>query len=302
MAACPASTESCCSLCDGPLTVALSAFDRNRRITTERFRYFRCQQCRTLQLVPTPADIGRYYPAEYYLVPQDRAALLATAGGERYKLELVRRFGAGVKLVEIGPAVGAFLAVMQEAGFETSAIEMDAECSEFLRSALGIPVQETDDPIVGLPAQAPFDVVAMWHVIEHLPNPREVLAAAAASLRPGGIIVLAAPNPDALQFRLLRSRWTHLDAPRHLVLIPPARLAELGAQMGLEVALLTTGDEGTLAWNRFGWRESLAGFARSRYPRSSLRLVGSALAWVMAPLDRRRGRGSTYTMVLRRSA
>jgi SAM-dependent methyltransferase len=289
-----------CLVCGAPAAAALRAVDRNRRLSTESFTYYRCTRCRTLQLVPVPPDLDRYYPAEYYAVPPDRDRLLAAAGGERYKVEIVRRFVPSGRAVEIGPAVGGFTAVMQDAGYETSAIEMNADCCRFLREVVGVPVQETDDPVQALAVGAPFDVVAMWHVIEHLPNPREVLAAAAAALAPGGIIVLAAPNPDAVQFRLLRSRWTHLDAPRHLVLIPPTALTRLGRELGLEVVLTTTRDAGTIAWNGFGWRESLAGCARGRYPRFALRLVGSALAWAMQPLDRREGRGSTYTVVLRR--
>jgi 2-polyprenyl-3-methyl-5-hydroxy-6-metoxy-1,4-benzoquinol methylase len=278
----------------------MRAHDRNRRLSEEMFSYYRCLRCGALKLAPPPEDLDRYYPAEYYAMPRNRAALVAAVGAERYKFEIVRRFASGGRLVEIGPAIGGFAAMMQDAGYETSAIEMDAECCGFLRRVVGIPVRETDDPVSALATDGPFDVVAMWHVIEHLPNPAEVLAAAASALRPGGIVALAAPNPDAFQFRVFGSRWTHLDAPRHLFLIPSEELVRIGQEHGLEVALLTTRDEGTLAWNLFGWRESLAGFAHGRYLRYAMRLFGSLLARVMGPLDRRDRRGSTFTLVLRR--
>jgi len=293
-------TSVACSVCGAPAPAAFHASDRNRRLSEESFTYHQCTRCRTLQVVPVPVDLHRYYPAEYYPIPQDRAALLAAAASDRYKLEIVRRFVSGGRLVEIGPAIGGFAAVMQQAGYETSAIEMDAECCRFLRLVLQIPVRETNDPIAALAADGPFDVVAMWHVIEHLPNPLEVLGAAASALAPGGIIALAAPNPDAFQFRLFGSRWTHLDAPRHLRLIPFSALAEAGRDLGLEVVLMTTQDPGTLGWNVFGWRESLAGFVRGRYSRSALRLVGSIVARLMASVDQRGLDGSTYTLVLRK--
>ncbi len=294
-------TDSSCSMCGGRrLSVAMRARDRNRRISSDLFTYFRCQRCDSLQMLEVPADLDRYYPSAYYNIPDSRERLVAAAGGERYKLDIVRRYSSGFRLVEIGPAVGGFAATMQDAGYATSAIEMDATCARFLREVVGIAVQQTHDPIAGLQADGPFDVIAMWHVIEHLPNPREVLAAAAGSLRPGGIIVLAAPNPESLQFRLFKAAWTHLDAPRHLILVPPDQLVHAGRDLGLEVSLLTTRDEGTLAWNRFGWRESFAGFASNRYPRFALRLAGSPLARIMAPVERRGRRGSTYTLVLRR--
>jgi 2-polyprenyl-3-methyl-5-hydroxy-6-metoxy-1,4-benzoquinol methylase len=293
-------TEVACGICGAAATVALVAVDRNRRLSDDRFTYYRCTSCRTLQLVPVPGDLGRYYTAEYYAVPQSRAALVAAADLERYKLDLIRPHVRTGRLVEVGPAVGGFVALMQDSGYDTSAIEMDAECCRFLRDVVGIPVQETDEPAHALTAGGPYDVIAMWHVIEHLPNPRPVLEAAAAALTPGGVIALAAPNPDAFQFRIFGRRWTHLDAPRHLFLVPLEQYAELGRAVGLEIVLATSHDEGTVHWNTFGWRETLAGFGRGRYVRGGMRLIGSALARAAEPIERRARQGSTYTLILRR--
>jgi 2-polyprenyl-3-methyl-5-hydroxy-6-metoxy-1,4-benzoquinol methylase len=278
------------------------ATDRNRRVSRAHFTYRRCEVCGTLALAQVPDDLGSYYPPDYYVIPASRGELLATAGPEQYKLDILRPLAPRGRLVEVGPAVGAFAAVAQEAGYDTSAIEMDAACCEFLRDEVGIQVYETDDPSAALAGGGPFDVIAMWHVIEHLQDPLAVLAAAAAALTPGGVIALAAPNPEAFQFRILGSRWTHLDAPRHLVLVPIPALERAARVLGLEVLLVTTQDAGTVAWNVFGWRESLAGFARGRYVRHALRLVGSLVAHAMSPLERRDQQGSTYTLVLRRSA
>jgi 2-polyprenyl-3-methyl-5-hydroxy-6-metoxy-1,4-benzoquinol methylase len=291
-----------CGICGAPATAALVATDRNRRLSEDRFTYYRCTSCQTLQLAPVPADLGDYYTAEYYAVPDDRRALVAAAGAERYKLDMIRPLVPVGRLVEIGPADGGFAALMQDAGYETSAIEMDADCCRFLRDVAGIPVRETDDPAGALADRGPYDVIAMWHVIEHLPNPREVMAAAASALAPGGVIALAAPNPEAFQFGVFGRRWTHLDAPRHLFLVPLEQYAEVGRALGLEVALATTRDEGTLHWNAFGWRETLAGFGRGRYARGAMRVIGSALTRAAAPIERRGRQGTTYTLILRRPA
>ncbi|MHB1567564.1 MAG: class I SAM-dependent methyltransferase [Solirubrobacteraceae bacterium] len=291
-----------CPLCGASVVEEFVATDRNRRLSTERFVYHRCTRCATLVLAPIPSDLARYYTAEYYAVPADRAQILAASGSEYYKLEIVRSFVPQGRVVEVGPAVGGFVAVMQEAGYEVAAIEMDPDCCRFLRDQLGIRVWETDEPASALADGEPFDVVAMWHVIEHLPNPREVIEAAARALAPGGVLALAAPNPESFQFRLFRKRWTHLDAPRHLVLAPMSEFARVGAEAGLEPVLMTTRDEGTLGWNTFGWRESFAGFSRGRYMRHALRLTGGVVGRVMAFADRRGRNGSTFTLVMRKPA
>ena len=117
---------------------------------------------------------------------------------------------------------------------------MDTECCRFLRDGGGDRGGRDCRSASASPRDGPFDVVAMWQVIEHLPNPREVLAAAAGSLAPGGVVVIATPNPAAFQFRVFGPRWTHLDAPRHLFLISAPTLSGVGRELGLETALLTT--------------------------------------------------------------
>jgi hypothetical protein len=122
------------------------------------------------------------------------------------------------------------------------------------------------------------------------------------SLAPGGVALIAAPNPEALQFRVFGSRWTHLDAPRHLFLIPIRTLSEAATGFGLEVVDVTTTDPGTFGWNVFGWRETMAHSARHRYPAHALRLLGTVPAKLAAPLERRGRHGTTYTVALRRPA
>src|SRR6185436_8530950 len=142
-----------------------------------------------------------------------------------------------------------------EAGFDVSTIEIDPDCCRFLRDVVGVDVTQSAEPASVLAARAgTFDVVAMWHNLEHVPRPHELFAASARALRPGGILLIAAPNPDALQFRVFGKRWTHLDAPRHLTLIPIALLEQWAAAEGLTTEKITTTDRGSLEWNEFGWR------------------------------------------------
>lgn len=290
-----------CDVCGGHLAAAFTTTDRNRRLSSELFRYKRCSRCRSLALTNVPPNLGAFYPSDYYRVPSTRQEVLAIGGAtERAKLALVRRFVRTGRLLEIGPAIGAFLAVAQDAGFEVEAVEMDPDCCAFLEEKLGVPTKRSDDPSGALRNSGPYDAIALWQVIEHLPDPREVVAAAAAALSPGGILALAAPNPDSLQLRLLGSRWTHVDAPRHLHLIPIPALVALAAQNGLEVALATTNDASARGWNLFGWRESLASMTRRPRLARLLRVAGSLITVGVVPVERTGLRGATYTLVFRR--
>lgn len=295
--------DGSCRICGGSTAFAFSTTDRNRHLSSERFVYVRCGSCRTLALVNVPADLAAFYPADYYRVPSGRQELLAFAGpAERAKLALLRPFVPGGRLLEIGPAIGAFLAVAQDAGYWVEAVEMDAACCAFLERELGVETIRSDDPAGALQTAGQFNVIALWQVIEHLPDPRRVLEAAARAVAPGGVLALAAPNPEALQARVFGARWTHIDAPRHLFLLPLPTLVSLGERLGLEPVLQTTSDVSARGWNVFGWRESLASSVRDARLRRLVRIAGSAIALAIAPVERRGRRGATYTVVFRRPA
>jgi SAM-dependent methyltransferase len=290
-----------CPHCGSTTQPRLTAADRNRRLSSARFRYWECERCSVIFLWPLPESIARFYPADYLALPASRDELVRVSRPhESYKIDLLRSLKPTGRLVEVGPGIGGFAALAQDAGYDVEAIEMDAGASAFLRDVVGIAVNETDDAAGALRREGPFDIVAMWHVIEHLPDPFDALRAVSEALAPGGVALIAAPNPQALQFRLFGARWTHLDAPRHLFLIPIPALVDAALSLGLEVVDVTTTDPGTLGWNLFGWRETLAHSFRNRYPAHALRLLGTIPAKLAAPLERRGHRGATYTMTLRR--
>ncbi len=294
-------TEPClhCGRKSKPLFLAK---DWNRRITEARFAYHRCPGCGLVFLRPVPENLGDYYPPDYYPVPGSLAELETASTNERFKLDLITPFVRSGRLLEVGPAFGNFAYLAKRSGFEVEVVEMDARCCGFLREVAGVTAIHSDDAARAVEDRAPYDVVALWHVIEHLPDFGPVLAALARKVKPGGILVLAAPNPEALQFRLLGRRWTHVDAPRHVALIPVRLLASHLTGCGFSVAAVTMTDPGGVGWNQFGWQMSLANFARGRALRGALLRVGALLSRVMAPLERNDRRGSAYTVVFRKDA
>jgi SAM-dependent methyltransferase len=291
-----------CPQCGGEAIHAFDTTDVNRRIGGGVFSYLRCRQCAVVFLRNPPADLARYYPQDYYVIARSRDELALWSGFERYKLDIILEHRKTGRLIEIGPASGAFSYLAKTAGFDVTAIEMDRRCSEYLASEVGIDVINSADEARALETAPAADVIAMWHVIEHLVDPWDMLEVAARKLRPGGILVIAAPNPGALQFRLFRSQWTHVDAPRHLWLIPPGVLAARGAKAGLSLRTMTTRDAGSLFWNRFGWQQSLANRFASPRGRRLASLFGRAVALATSIVEAREGNGSAYTIVLEKPA
>ena len=287
-----------CPLCATPAPPFVRAPDRNRRVSDHRFTYARCPACATVFLTDPPADLGRYYPESYYALP----AADAESETEQAKVALLREYTAPGRLVEIGPGPGGFAAEAKRQGFSVTGIEMDARACRHLRDVLGVEAIESDVPHVALRELAePADAIVLWHVLEHLEEPVALLEAAAARLAPGGVLLIAVPNPEAFQFRVLRSRWPHLDAPRHRSLIPAATLTEHARASGLERVGLTTADRAGTDWNVFGWQHTLVRPGLGRRRQRAAFYAGALTAAALAPVERRGLAGSTYTAVFRQT-
>jgi SAM-dependent methyltransferase len=290
-----------CKKCRSESTLLFRAGDYNRRITSELFDYYRCDACHLIFLDPIPADLGAYYPNHYYEIPKSVAELTTVAEKlQSWKLELVKRHIQKGRLLEIGPAYGLFCHLARRAGFEVSAIEMDPRCCQFLRDVVGINVFQGADTVTKLRECGQFDVIVLWQVIEHLPDPWSVLAAIAGQLAPGGILIMDTPNPSAFQFQVLGRYWTHVDAPRHVELIP-ARLLEGYVQaMGLETVVLTSQDRSSIGFNSFGWAFSFKNFFATPVLQAIAHFTGRVVTKLLIPIERSGWRGSTYTAVFRK--
>jgi SAM-dependent methyltransferase len=118
---------------------------------------------------------------------------------------------------------------------------------------------------VGFPSRY-FDRVVIWHVLEHLVDPRETLQEVRRILKPGGRVAIAVPNFSSLQARWAKGDWFHLDLPRHLHHFSMGGLRTLVESCGfrfLEVRHLS------IRQNPFGWVQSALNRTRF-FPRDSL--------------------------------
>ena len=207
-----------------------------------------------------PANLGDHYAGGYQAIPDTEAQLALMAEGDAYRLEPVRALVAEGDFLEIGSWIGLVAYSAKRSGYRVHVLEREQRCIDLL-NGVGINAMQTDDPAQALAdSDQTYDVIGMWHSIEHLPQPWAVIEAAARRLRPGGVLVIAAPNPESLQLQLLREHWLHLDAPRHLHFLTAAMVAEIGVANDLALVERTTDD--TLAqiverdaWNHEAFRQ-----------------------------------------------
>lgn len=204
-------TPSVCNAC-GASTLA-TRFDRVRDPQTgEIFSILECPKCGLGHTAPQPADLAPYYGAAYH---GGRHGFTADYCARR-RLRIVEEFSARgdgserhLKLLDVGCGDGTFLLRARDAGWQVAGTEMNAQIAR----AAGLDVRANVEEFRDL---APFDAITLWHSLEHIRDPRALVASLLPLLSETGHLVIAVPDADGLQARAFGAKWLHLDAPRHL--------------------------------------------------------------------------------------
>jgi 2-polyprenyl-3-methyl-5-hydroxy-6-metoxy-1,4-benzoquinol methylase len=219
------------------------------------------------------------------------------------------------RALDIGCGDGEFLEVLQQLGWECHGTELTEVTA---RRAAAVPGLRIRAGALTSDAFEPgrFDVVSLWHVLEHLPDPDRTLRDCARWMSAGGLLLLAVPNLDSWQARAFRGAWFHLDPPFHLHHFAPRSLARALAGAGFDVL-----ETRHLSWqyNPYGVIQSLLnalGFPRdelyevlkgNRPLRTPSRVAQALLAAAALPpavafslLEAAAGRGGTIEVTARR--
>jgi 2-polyprenyl-3-methyl-5-hydroxy-6-metoxy-1,4-benzoquinol methylase len=290
-----------CPYCGSSSRRAFAARDWNQHTSDERYQYRICTTCSLTFIDSVPAELSRVYRQEQFDIPatSDREAFQARADAQAWKADILKSLVPTGALLEVGPATGEFAYVARQAGFTPTLVEMDGDCCRFLREVLGLDVLEAADPGDALGGKR-YEAICLWQTIEHIPEFWGLLSRCGDALASGGILIVSTPNPESLQARILCGYWPHVDAPRHLYLVPPAWLDRFAAGRGLDVVMNTTRDVGSLGLNYYGWYLAIRNHARGLWSESR---VQRAAAWVterLRPRESVEGAGCSFTTAFRK--
>jgi 2-polyprenyl-3-methyl-5-hydroxy-6-metoxy-1,4-benzoquinol methylase len=216
-----------------------------------------CDGCGLARLHPMPGaeEIRELYPDEYYGEPgvkfQPLVERLVRMVGARHIAFLSRGLAPGARVLDVGCGRGVILGALADRGLEVHGVEVSAAAARGAdpRAHIRIVSHLTDARY----PDAHFDEVVVWHVLEHLTDPRGTIEEARRILRPRGRLIVAVPNFSSAQARWSGAGWFHLDLPRHLYQFPLSALVRLLEGTGFDVS---AAHHFSLRQNPFGWIQS----------------------------------------------
>lgn len=222
-------------------------------LSQEEFKIMECPHCGLRFTVPRPAPevIGKYYQSdEYFSHQQNKKGLVpriyefVKSFNIKYKASLAT---AGIPhgcLLDIGCGVGDFLAYVQKQGWEVQGIEPSDAAKKIAESRLGF-LPKAPTAYDSFPDQT-FDVITMWHVLEHVDDLHFQTSEIIRLLKPGGRLIIALPNFQSFDCQYYKDKWAAWDVPRHLNHFAPDVLRGLFTSLGFQVI-----DTQRLRWDSY---------------------------------------------------
>ncbi|MBI5884188.1 MAG: class I SAM-dependent methyltransferase [Elusimicrobia bacterium] len=234
--------------------VARKAFDS----VETGFEVLSCRGCGMGRTAPPvlPEHISRWYPEAYYGRENVRFNFLFEKLTRLFRLRRARAIAAHARpgpALDVGCGRGFILAFLRDLGFQPHGIELSDTAAWHARNVLKLDI-ETCDFLSSPHRKGVYDVVILWHSLEHMPRPAEALARAHELLKVGGLLMIAVPNFESLQARVFGRRWFHLDVPRHYFHFGARSLASSLERQGFRVV---REDHFCLEQNPYGWVQSL---------------------------------------------
>jgi 2-polyprenyl-3-methyl-5-hydroxy-6-metoxy-1,4-benzoquinol methylase len=155
-------------------------------------------------------------------------------------------------LLDVGCGRGLFLDIMKKDGWAATGVEFNEETASYAKTVYGIDVI-TAQAMASLP-DGSFDVITLYHVLEHMQEPAAVLQACRRLLKKQGLLVVAVPNLSSLQASLGKAHWFHLDIPYHLHHFTLRGLQRLLRDNAMKIVRVQQFD---FEQNVFGWMQTL---------------------------------------------
>ncbi len=231
-----------CPLC-ASATIEREMTVKDHSITGESFELWRCDGCDFLftQDPPTPEHAGHYYQGEEYISHSDNNEGVVNKLYHKArdymlgrKYALVNRFARGKRLLDYGTGTGYFTDYMVRKGYAAEGIEIDENARKYGAEKFGITVNAPEYLFDGYAPES-FDVISLWHVLEHLYDPGKYLKQFYQLLSEEGTLIIAVPNHKSRDAGVFGPDWAAYDVPRHLWHFGPNTMRRIVGDAGFRV-------------------------------------------------------------------
>jgi 2-polyprenyl-3-methyl-5-hydroxy-6-metoxy-1,4-benzoquinol methylase len=197
---------------------------KDHSVSGEEFKLIFNEEYGYLETSPQPAleNLSSYYESEDYISHTNTRRNLFEKVYHavrnislKRKLKLINSFQSEQKtLLDVGCGTGAFLKTAKDKGWDVCGIEPNEKARSIAIETCGDSIFDSDKLETFKPQS--FDVITLWHVLEHLPNLEAQVSVFKKLLKPNGTLIIAVPNFKSYDAIYYKNFWAAYDVPRHL--------------------------------------------------------------------------------------
>ena len=268
---------------------------RDEFLTKEDFHICECLNCGLLYTMPRPDKdkIGDYYKSEeYYSHQENKKGFIPKVYERVKKVNLKHKYklatkGLSVgKVLDIGCGVGDFLHTAELHGWTCMGVEPSEDAKAIAQKRMSGKIISSEE-LEKLP-DGSFDLITMWHVLEHVDDLKWQVAQLQRLVKPSGRVVIALPNYKSYDGQYYKELWAAYDVPRHLNHFNKTTLTKIFKTNGLSLVEL----------DKLKWDAYYISYMSEQYKLHSLPLVrGAYRGWISNCKARRSGEWSSLVYV-----
>jgi 2-polyprenyl-3-methyl-5-hydroxy-6-metoxy-1,4-benzoquinol methylase len=191
-------------------------------VSQESFAIVKCKDCKILFTNPRPdaASLPAYYQSDDYISHTNKGNNLINLIYKivrnftiRSKYSIITQKIKNGKILDVGCGTGDFLHYCQKKSWEVTGVETNPIARELTKEK---GIKNIYSSYQEIEENETFDVITLWHVLEHIPDLTEAINTFKKSLKKDGLLVIALPNRDSLDALVYNENWAAYDVPRHL--------------------------------------------------------------------------------------
>ncbi len=272
---------------------------RDEFLTKEDFHICECLNCGLLYTMPRPPKdkIGDYYKSEdYYSHKENKKGFIPRLYERVKSINLKNKYKIAATgkdcgtMLDIGCGVGDFLHFAEQKGWSCTGVEPSDDAKTIARNRIKADIINSED-LNALP-DASFDLITMWHVLEHVDDLRWQVEQLQRLIKPDGRIVIAVPNYKSYDGQYYKELWAAYDVPRHLNHFNSTTIAKIFKTKGLEL----------VKTERLRWDAYYISFMSEQYKHHNLPLIRGAFRGLVSNCKARRsGEWSSLVYVFERN-
>jgi len=217
---------------------------KDHSVSGETFELLYNEEYEMLETHPQPSieNLPDYYQSDDYISHTDskrnlleKAYHIVKFISLKRKLKLINKFSDGGKnLLDVGCGTGDFIQIALHNNWLVSGIEPNKQARQLANKKANNQVFDSDHLLKF--EKESFDVITLWHVLEHLPNLDAHITILNSLLKPNGVLIIAVPNFNSFDANYYKEFWAAYDAPRHLWHFSQTSISKMFSKFGLIVA------------------------------------------------------------------